>query len=97
MESEELHIKYTANSIYTRFKILEKYKTDLFSHLRDVIRILDLALEEPWKFDYPEHLDEFRKLRTFIIEESVNETKFTKDLADLTCNLNKTIEIFKRL
>lgn len=56
-----------------------------------------MALEEPWKFDYPEHLDEFRKLRIFITEESAKEIIFTKDLADLTCNLNKTIEIFKRL
>jgi len=65
--------------------------------LRDVNRILEMALKEPWKFDYPEHVDEFRNLRTFIIKESVKETNFTKNLADLTCNLNKTIEIFKRL
>ena len=56
-----------------------------------------MALKEMWKFDYPEHVDEFKRLRTFLIEESVKEIEFTKDLADLTRNLNKTIEIFKRL
>ena len=72
-------------------------KINLFSHLRDVNKILELALKEPWKYDYPEHLDEFRNLRTLIIEETIKETNFTKNLANVTNNLNKTIEIFKRL
>jgi len=65
--------------------------------LGDVNRILKLALKEPWKYDYPEHLDEFRNLRTSIIEETIKETDFTKNLAMVTDNLNKTIEIFKKL
>ena len=97
MELEELHIKYSATAIYQCFTILEKHKNDLLSHLKDVDRILEMALKETWKFDYPEHVDGFKNLRIFMIDELAKEITFTKNLADVTHNLNKTIEIFKRL
>lgn len=72
-------------------------KIDLVNHLGDVNRILKSALKEPWKYDYPEHLDKFRNLRTSMIEEMVKETNFTKNLANVMHNLNKTINIIKKL
>lgn len=96
MESEE-HISYSVKKIYTGFKILEGHKNDLFGHLKNVNRILESASKEAWKYDYPEHVDEFRKLRELLIEESVKETKFIKNLADLTLSLHKTIEMLKKL
>lgn len=73
------------------------HKTDLIDHLEDVSRILALVSKEPWRFDYPEHVDEFKKLRELLIEELVKETNFTKYLADLTLSLHKTIEMLKKL
>ena len=66
MDLEDLHIKNIANSIYTGFRILEAHKTELYNHLGDVNRSFVSVWKEPWKFNYPEHVDEFKKLRIFI-------------------------------
>lgn len=54
-------------------------------------------MKEPWEYDYPEHVDVFRNLKKFIMDESAKERVFTEDLNDLTRNINKVIEVMKKL
>ena len=58
---------------------------------------MELVLKEPQVYDYPEHLDEFRNLKKFIIDESAKERVFTEDLDMVAGNLNKVIEVMKKL